>query len=233
MIIVLEMTAEICEEFGMRDKAEEYNVLACSLRETVAEKAWNKDRFERAITSEGCFLAHGKDYIDILPQAFSAFAGVGTNDQINTALSTALKYLFDEENGVVRLLSPPFEQEERDKVGYIASYPPGIRENSGQYTHAAVWLAYALLRQGRNGEALRVLSAISPLSFADEKRAAAYRAEPYVLSGDVYFGEGITGRAGWSHFTGSAAWYFRVISENPTLFPKIKKDNSKAEKTNL
>lgn len=233
MIIVLEMTAEICEEFGMRDKAEEYNVLACSLRETVAEKAWNKDRFERAITSEGCFLAHEKDYIDILPQAFSAFAGVGTNDQINTALSTALKYLFDEENGVVRLLSPPFEQEERDKVGYIASYPPGIRENSGQYTHAAVWLAYALLRQGRNGEALRVLSAISPLSFADEKRASVYRAEPYVLSGDVYFGEGITGRAGWSHFTGSAAWYFRVISENPTLFPKIKKDNSKAEKTNL
>ena len=213
--IILEEMSKICSEFGMKDKSDEYLSVAQSISETVEKKAWSGDRYIRAILRNGEILGSKKDFIDILPQAFAVFADLGENDRADTALETALKRLYDKQTGVVRLLSPPFTENDRENVGYIASYPSGIRENSGQYTHASVWLAAALIRQGKVDEGKRLISSINPLNYyCDEKRAAKYRGEPFVLAGDVSYGDGITGRAGWTHFTGSAAWFYRIVIDN-------------------
>lgn len=216
--IILENMAEICKKLGMNDKADEYISVAQKLAETVENKAWSGDRYCRAVLPNGGFLGADRDFIDILPQAFAVFAGLGADGRADIALTTALNYLYDSETGVIRLLSPPFSEDDREDIGYIASYPAGLRENSGQYTHAAVWLAAALIKAGRCDEGKQLLSAINPLNFyRDEKSAARYRAEPFVLAGDVSYGTGISGRAGWTHFTGSAAWFYRCVADNTVL----------------
>ena len=212
--IVLDGMVEICKKLGMNAKAKEYVNVAAKLSNDIKKNAWAGDRFARVILKNGSFLGAEKDFIDILPQAFSVFADIGTPEMQNTAINTALKHLYDEKTRVIRLLSPPFDTSEVETVGYISSYPSGIRENSGQYTHAAVWLASALLRLGRKDEAKKLISLINPIGYhLDESSAKRYRAEPFVLAGDVYYGENITERAGWTHFTGSAAWIYRTIIE--------------------
>ena len=210
MITVLNGMSDICREFGMDEKAEEYTRISTILGNTVEEKAWCGDRYARILLEDGSPLYHDRDFIDILPQAFAVFAGLGSNGRADTALNTALEHLFD--GNTIRLLSPAFDEDDLDYVGYIASYPSGIRENGGQYTHAAIWLAYALFRSGRTEEGEKLLNAINPMSFySDADSAIRYRAEPYVLAGDVSHGNNIDGRAGWTHFTGSAAWLYRCV----------------------
>lgn len=229
--IVLEDMAELCKEFGMNKKSEEYALIAKKLVAAIDEKAWMGDRYGRAIFKSGELLGAEKGFIDILPQAFAAIADIGTEERQNKALSTAMKLLFDEQTGVIRLLSPPFLQEERGNIGYIVSYPAGLRENSGQYTHAAVWLLWALLKKERYNEAEKLLSAINPLHFYDNPETAAkYRAEPFVLAGDVSYGNEISGRAGWTHFTGSAAWFYRCIVKYENVLKKINNNSVDASK---
>ncbi len=223
-IIVLKGMSDICNEFGMSIKADEYLKISKKLENTVENIAWCGDRYARLISNEGKPLFIERDFIDILPQAFAVFAGLGKNGRADTALTTALKYLYDGKK--IRLLCPSFDEDDYKSVGYIASYPEGIRENGGQYTHAAVWLAMALIENGRIDEGKMLLDSINPLSYYDEKNIAKnYRAEPYVLAGDVSFGNGIDNRAGWTHFTGSAAWYFRTIYDNIAIFGSIEEAN--------
>lgn len=212
--IVLDGMSDLCKKCNLDRKANEYREISLKLSADITQNAWSGDRFARAILKNGSFLGGENDFIDILPQAFAVFGNIGTVEMQNTAINTALKRLYDEKNGVIRLLSPPFDNSDVDSVGYIASYPSGIRENSGQYTHAAVWLAMALFRLGRKEEAYNLISAINPIRYyRDEATAERYRAEPFVLAGDVYYGGEIMSRAGWTHFTGSAAWYFRAVIE--------------------
>ncbi|MBQ2847761.1 MAG: hypothetical protein IJE74_05835 [Clostridia bacterium] len=229
-IMILKGMSNVCSEHGMKEKSDFYRLTADKLRLTVEEKAWLGDRYARIVLENGKPFYEERDFIDILPQAFAVFAGIGKDGRADKALTTALDKLYD--GKTVRLLSPPFDEEDRETVGYIASYPPGIRENGGQYTHAAVWLAMALLESGRNEEAISLINSINPMSrYSDEKSAAQYRAEPYVLAGDVSFGGEIDSRAGWTHFTGSAAWFYRCIFENAEalgckiLKPIVKHEN--------
>ena len=113
--------------------------------------------------------------------------------------------LADEERGIIRLLTPPFEGRGADP-GYIRGYPAGVRENGAQYTHGALWLMLALIRMGDGDRAHRALGMLLPYNHADApEKAALYRGEPYVMAADVYSGER-AGRAGWTWYTGSAAW---------------------------
>lgn len=210
-IIVLRRMSMVCTEFGMREKADEFNRIADKLVSITEKVAWDSDRYIRAILKDGVKLGRNREFIDILPQAFSAFAGDFDPERVRTALNTAYDKLFDGENSVIKLLTPAFDEYERESVGYIAAYPPGIRENGGQYTHGAVWLTMAMFRIGENEKAIRLLEALIPsIRYCDEEKAKKYRAEPYVLAGDV----GIDGRAGWTHFTGSAGWLGKCIEEN-------------------
>ncbi|MBQ2903086.1 MAG: DUF3131 domain-containing protein [Clostridia bacterium] len=215
-IIVLDGMAELCEEKNLTEKGSEYRKTAERLRNLTEEKAWCSDRYARIILENGEPFGKDRDFIDILPQAFAVFAGLGKNGRADKALSTAVEKLCD--GKTLRLLSPAFDEDECRRIGYIASYPCGIRENSGQYTHAAVWLAQALMMNKRSEEAEKVINLLNPLSFyGDESNAARYRAEPYVLAGDVSAGDSVSGRAGWTHFTGSASWFYRCVYENAQL----------------
>lgn len=228
LIMVLDGMSDICNKCGMTAKGEEYSRVSAELRITVEENAWCGDRYARIILENGKPLYEERGFIDILPQAFAVFSGIGKDGRTEKALNTALEHLYD--GKTVRLLSPAFDEEDRDYIGYIASYPEGIRENGGQYTHAAVWLATALFEYGRQKDGEKLLNTINPMSFyTDEESAIGYRAEPFVLAGDVSYGKSINGRAGWSHFTGSAAWFYRCVSDN---FPHkyVKNDNFTNEK---
>ena len=143
--------------------------------------------------------------IDSVAQSFSALCAEAEPTRVDTALQNALRELYDREKGVVHLFVPPFENDAR-QPGYITGYGPGFRENGGQYTHGAVWLAMALLLRGDTDAGYAVLHALLPGARDWEN----YGAEPYVLSADVYTAPGHEGRAGWSWYTGSAGWFFRV-----------------------
>ena len=210
-IIVFEDLAEVCGRKGMNKKARQLKTTADSLKNHVESKAWNGEYYSRAILRDGTVLGADKEFIDILPQAFAVFADLKNAEK---AVLKAYELLYDSENRVIRLMNPPFDETEQQKIGYIAAYPSGIRENAGQYTHAAVWLARALLQIGRIKEGTELLNAINPLEkYSDEKLAIRYRCEPYVLAGDVSYAENAIGRGGWTHFTGAAGWFYRTVNE--------------------
>lgn len=213
-IRVLKDFAPICEMMNQKKRGDKYLKVAGKLESCIEAAAQRGNHYARAFCKDGRLLG-GEDFIDILPQAFAVFAGLKNKNHTETALMTAYERLFDEKNGIIRLFDKPFDIGDSEKVGYIAKYPAGIRENSGQYTHAAVWLASAMLQYGKREEGEKLLNAIIPLSFyCDEERAKSYRAEPYVLAADVSYADSIVGRAGWTHFTGSAAWLYKCIIED-------------------
>ena len=123
------------------------------------------------------------------------------------------KYLFDRKHSLVKLLYPPFDKD-LQSPGYIKGYVPGIRENGGQYTHAAVWAALGFFLCGDNEKGTEILFAINPAErYQNPKLAEDYRIEPYVFAGDVYSNPQHIGRGGWSFYTGSASWYRKVVLE--------------------
>ena len=124
------------------------------------------------------------------------------------ALDAALSRLVDEEHRLIRIFDPPFDSGER-YPGYLSGYGKGFRENGGQYTHAAIWLARACFARGRAQEGARLLDMLLP----ENHDPARYEAEPFVLAADLSSAPGQEGRAGWTWYTGSAGWYFRVAAE--------------------
>jgi cellobiose phosphorylase len=135
-------------------------------------------------------------------------------ERAEAALNTAYENLFDKKHQILKLFTPPFYNGAQNP-GYIKGYVPGIRENGGQYTHAAVWGAMGFLASGDYKKGWEIIKALNPaIRCADKGLADIYRIEPYVLSGDIYSNEAHAGRGGWSWYTGSAAWYYRIILEN-------------------
>ena len=127
---------------------------------------------------------------------------------MQTALTSAVEHLFDREHNVVRLFAPPITRR-TPETGYVRSYGAGLRENGGQYTHGALWLAMALLRTGRTAEGAEILHAVLPAAHDP----ARYEGEPYVLAADIAGGDN-AGVAGWTWYTGAAGWYLRIAAED-------------------
>ena len=154
--------------------------------------------------------------IDALPQAFAAILASESGfekEKAKMAMDAVWQMLYDREHLLVRLLYPPFDKDAQ-APGYIKGYVPGIRENGGQYTHAAVWTALGLFLCGETERAVEILFAVNPAErYQHEAIATAYRIEPYVFAGDVYTNEQHVGRGGWSFYTGSAAWYRKIVLE--------------------
>jgi len=138
---------------------------------------------------------------------------VADADRANKALESAWTHLVREEEGLVLLFTPPFDKAD-PSPGYIQGYPPGVRENGGQYTHAALWFAMALARQGHGERAVKMLRMLNPIEHARDAEAVwRYGVEPYVVAADVYRLPGQVGHGGWSWYTGSAAWMYRAWVE--------------------
>ena len=216
MCMVLESMAEMYEMLARQDDAAKYRRISEDIKTAVDENAFSGDRYVRAFHDDGRVIgSRDSEYckIDSLSQSFAIFCGMPDKGRTHTALMTAYKELYDRENGIVKLLSPPFGREEKN-VGYISSYPEGIRENGGQYTHAAVWLSAALFEAGYTEEGYEILNVLNPLNkYKDEKTAKRYMTEPYYMCADVYSAKGAEGRGGWSLYTGSAAWYYKTVYE--------------------
>jgi cyclic beta-1,2-glucan synthetase len=151
--------------------------------------------------------------IDSLPQSWAVISKLGQPVRARQAMESAQQHLVDRRNHLVRLFTPPFDHS-LPHPGYIMGYPPGLRENGGQYTHGALWMALAWARLGDGGRATDLLTLMSPI---ERTRTATdvvrYCGEPYVVAADVSTSPGRVGRSGWTWYTGAAAWMYRIWLE--------------------
>lgn len=176
----------------------------------AANAAWDGAWYLRGYYADGRPLGgkgNAECRLDAIAQSWAALCGRGDETKIDRALSSALERLYDPANRLIRLFDPPFAGKEHP--GYIESYGPGFRENGGQYTHGALWLILALLRRDRVEEAWRLLQDLLPA----DRDPARYRCEPFVIAADVYAAPGHEGEGGWSWYTGSAGWLWRIVTE--------------------
>ncbi len=198
--------SELLKLIGESDFGEYYVIAGKAGK--AADNAWSGEFYFRGYNLDGSPLG-GSYRIDSLPQSFAAFCPFATKERVKIALNSAVTRLFDKENKIVKLFDPPYSPDER-YVGYIMSYGEGYRENGGQYTHAAVWLASACLKSGMEDEGRNILLTLLPENHDGKK----YKAEPFVLPADVYSAQGHKGEGGWTWYTGSAGWYFHVSIED-------------------
>ncbi len=152
--------------------------------------------------------------IDLISQSFSILSHVAPKNRIPSMLKAVEKDLVDNKNNIVKLLTPAFEKS-KNNPGYIMNYPKGIRENGGQYTHAVAWYLMALIEIGNYDKAYEYFQMINPINrtISDEK-IKIYQVEPYVIAADIYSNENIAGRGGWTWYTGSAGWFYKVAIED-------------------
>lgn len=206
----LEQFAPVCRAMGEADRAERYEQTARMLAQH-GNDAWDGSWFLRGWFRDGSPLGSRESpecRIDAIAQSWAALPSAADRTRAGQGVDEAVKQLFDRAHGLVRLLSPPFDGRGPDP-GYLKSYLPGVRENGGQYTHGAVWLALACFRLDRTETGWDLLRALLP----EHHPGALYRAEPYVLAADVYAHPDHPGRGGWSWYTGAAGWYYRVAVE--------------------
>ncbi len=210
---VLIRFAELSERHGRAELAEQYRTRSRAIVEAIDRHAWDGDWYLRAFHDDGNLIGshhNAEAQIDSLPQSWAVIAGGGDPDRARQALHSAWERLVLEDPGLSLLFDPPFDGAGPDP-GYIAGYPPGVRENGGQYTHAAIWQAIAWFRLGDGDRALQLLQLLNPIRHS--VATARYQVEPYVVAADIYNLEGQVGRGGWTWYTGSAGWMYRAVVE--------------------
>ncbi|HEX6614573.1 MAG TPA: glucoamylase family protein [Rhodanobacteraceae bacterium] len=199
------------------ERARGWREAAAALAQAIERHGWDGAWYLRAYFDDGTPLgskSNDECRIDSLPQSWAVLSGAADPVRATRGLDAALRMLVRDELGLVQLFDPPFDVSTLDP-GYIKGYVPGVRENGGQYTHAAVWLAMALAQQGRVAEAWRIARLLNPLNHARTRdEVARYMVEPYVLAADVYMAAGHAGRGGWTWYTGSAGWMYRLLIES-------------------
>ena len=187
-----------------------------ALVQRTEQAGWDGEWYLRGTFDDGSPLgssANSEARIDSLPQSWAALCGAADPLRTDRAMAAAWQHLVREDDGMVLLFEPPFDTAE-PSPGYIKGYPPGVRENGGQYTHAALWMAMALARRGDGNRAAQILRMLNPIEHARDAQAAwLYGVEPYVVAADVYRLPGRIGQGGWSWYTGSAAWMYRAWVE--------------------
>jgi cyclic beta-1,2-glucan synthetase len=213
---VLERFLPLAERRGDDARVARFRAYQAALRDALEAEAWDGAWFKRAWYDDGTPLGTaGSDEcrIDALAQAWSVLSRAVRPERAAAAMDAVERELVDGEAGIVRLLWPPFDRTPHDP-GYIKGYLPGIRENGGQYTHAALWVVRALAELGRRDRAVALLERIAPQWHARDRDAVAtYQVEPYVVAADVYGVDPWRGRGGWTWYTGSAGWFYRVLIE--------------------
>ncbi len=221
---VVEAIAPLMDECGLAYDAVQFREGASRLAFAAETHAWDGEWYRRAFDDRGQPLG-SKDSvsckIDCIAQSWAVISNAARPGRARQAMESLEKHLVDEENGIIRLLSPAFTEEGPNR-GYISGYVPGVRENGGQYTHAAVWAALAWASLSEGDRAWRLIRMILPVNHADTRESALrYAAEPYVLAADVYGEPPHTGRGGWTWYTGSSAWLSVVILEKVVGLSKM------------
>lgn len=194
------------------DYADKLEKRIAELCVSIEENGWDGDRYLRAYYDNGEKMGSADSdacKIDLLPQAFSVLCGLPDTAKCVEALNTAWDLLVDKKNGIIKLFTPAFSEESSNqRPGYVMSYPEGVRENGGQYTHAAVWYCLACFKAGQKERGIALLNMLNPAY-----KGESFGREPYFMTADIYTNPECYGRGGWSMYTGAAAWYWRCILE--------------------
>ncbi len=214
---VLTGFAPIAQARGDAPFAERCLAAAEQLKRKLHEHAWDGAWYLRAWYDDGTPLgasANRECRIDAIAQSWSVLSGGGDLERSVQAMNAVDEHLVRRDHGLVQLLDPPFDGA-ANNPGYIQGYVPGVRENGGQYTHAAVWSAMAFAQLGDTQRAWELLTLINPIEHGRSAAAVAtYKVEPYIVAADVYAVAPHTGRGGWTWYTGSAGWMYRLIVES-------------------
>ena len=185
--------------------------LAEALKKNLNSNGWDGRWFKRAYTDEGDILGSIENEecrIDNIAQSWSVISGAGDNDKKFISMESLENHLIDRENGIIKLLDPPFENG-RLKPGYIKAYLPGVRENGGQYTHAAIWTIIAEAMLGFGDKSVELYKMINPIEHSrTREEALKYKVEPYSIPADIYGASNLAGRGGWTWYTGSSSWFY-------------------------
>ena len=217
LVEVLQSFAEVARgqtDFAFAERCQRE---AANLRQNLAIHAWDGDWYRRAWFDNGSALGSAKNtecVIDSIAQSWSVLSGAADEDRARRAMDSLDQRLVRREAGIIQLLDPPFDRSDMNP-GYIKGYVPGVRENGGQYTHAAIWAAMAFAKRGDAERAWELLGMINPINHAlNGEDVARYKVEPYVVAADVYAIAPHTGRGGWTWYTGSAGWLYRLMIES-------------------
>ncbi len=214
---VLTQFAPLARAHADVDFAELCEHEAEGLRTRIEAAAWDGAWYRRAWFDDGTVLgsaANAECQIDSIAQSWSVLSGAAPAERARRAMASLDERLVHRDSRLVQLLDPPFDTS-KPSPGYIQGYVPGVRENGGQYTHAAAWVAMAFAALGDGERAWELFALLNPLSHAGDAAAVAtYQVEPYVLAGDVYANASHTGRGGWTWYTGSAGWMLRLTTES-------------------
>jgi cyclic beta-1,2-glucan synthetase len=205
--------AHLCRRAGRPHEEEALRMRAQELLKAIEASAWDGGWYRRAYYDDGTPLGSAENAewrIDSLPQSWAVFSGAADPERVAQAMNAVMERLVRPAEKLILLADPPFDATERDP-GYIRGYPPGVRENGGMYVHAAVWAARAMLQLGRAEEAHALFSMINPIrQSASPEDALRYGVEPYAVAADISNQPGFAGRGGWSWYTGSAGWLYRL-----------------------
>jgi cyclic beta-1,2-glucan synthetase len=216
LLSILPPFAALAHARGDKTRAAEYRAHVTRLTESV-EQAWDGEWYRRAYFDDGTPLGSRENAecrIDAIAQSWAVLSGAGDPARARQAMESVETHLVRREEGLVLLLTPPFHHM-TPSPGYIQGYVPGVRENGGQYTHAALWTVQAFARLGDGDRAMELLAMLNPANKArTPEEVARYRSEPYVVAADVYSNPAHVGRGGWTWYTGSAAWMYRVGIES-------------------
>jgi cellobiose phosphorylase len=210
LITVLRAFAALADERNDPARAARYRAEAERLLAALETHAWDGDWYLRAFYDDGTPLGSATSdecRIDSLSQSWAVIAG-GDPERARRAMEAVETQLVDRAAGLIRLFTPPFDQTAHNP-GYIKGYLPGVRENGGQYTHAAIWTIWAWSLLGEGARAMELLRLINPIRHGTSA-AERYVVEPYVIAADVYTAPGHLGRGGWTWYTGSAGWLYRL-----------------------
>jgi len=220
---VLELFSPVCKIMGDAELVKKYSGTREALIESVEEHAWDGNWYLRAYFDNGTPLGSAQNLecrIDSISQSWSVISGAGSPERTAIAMNSMEENLVSSEDGIIRLLKPPFDRGETEP-GYIKGYIPGVRENGGQYTHAAVWAIIAFAKIGDGDKAWELFDMINPINHSNNLREySRYKVEPYVMAADVYAVYPHIGRGGWSWYTGAAGWMYKAGLESILGFTK-------------
>jgi len=214
---LVEHYAPIARQRGETARARRWEEAARKWREHLQSDAWDGQWYKRAFFDDGTPLGSNTNAecrIDLIAQSWAVISNAATPAFQRMAMKALDKHLVDTDAGLIKLLTPALQQQQ-PSAGYIQAYPPGVRENGGQYSHAGVWALIAQAMSGDGDAAYRYFTYLSPAHRSSHAtRARPYAIEPYVMAGDVYSEAPYIGRGGWSWYTGSAAWMHRAAIEH-------------------
>ncbi len=214
---VLSRFAAIVEARNDVHRAGEYRARSRQIVQAIENQGWDGEWYRRAYFDDGSSIGSSLNQecrIDSIAQSWSVISGLADRERQKTAMEAVYRELVKKEDKMVLLLAPPFDKSVPNP-GYIQGYPPGLRENGGQYTHAAAWVVMAAAMLGHGSKAYELFEMLNPISHGHSlEEVGRYQTEPYVTCGDVYSVPPHNGRGGWSWYTGSSGWLYQVAIEH-------------------